>query len=297
VDPTTERGRAKYQAQVDALAGVFVADVARYRGVSEDTVLADFGQGGVFVGQAAVDAGLVDRLGSYEGTIADLAARARPRMTTPGMPARPHMEGNRMDFKAFWAGMFSAAKEAEAAEQPATAAEPPVTPAAGERMVDISAFGEQPGTRQVAAGPDPEVAALRAKLAELESEREAERAAALADKAGAFADAQISAGVALPAERDALVALFTQAATDDRLAGGETVRVSALTALFAARTPHALTTEIVETPLPEGSRIVENRVETPRAGADKPMTDAERDAMLAQTATGRAVLAARKRQG
>jgi len=79
-DPTTDTGRAAVQATVDALAAVFIAAVARYRGVPEASVLADYGQGGVFVGEAAVLAGLADRLGTYETLHAALAGDStRPR--------------------------------------------------------------------------------------------------------------------------------------------------------------------------------------------------------------------------
>jgi signal peptide peptidase SppA len=71
-DPNTEEGLAQIQAEVDALAEVFVGAVARNRAVSEETVRTDFGQGGILVGNAAVAAGLADRLGSLEGVIADL---------------------------------------------------------------------------------------------------------------------------------------------------------------------------------------------------------------------------------
>lgn len=77
VDPATEAGHSKLQALVDSLAAVFIDKVAQYRGVSTDTVLQEFGQGGSFVGQAAVDAGLADRVGSFEAVIAELQARAR----------------------------------------------------------------------------------------------------------------------------------------------------------------------------------------------------------------------------
>lgn len=77
VDPATDDGRAKLQARVDALADVFVAKVARNRGVDVDTVVKNFGQGDVFVGQAAVNAGLADRIGSYEGVLSELRARVR----------------------------------------------------------------------------------------------------------------------------------------------------------------------------------------------------------------------------
>lgn len=77
VDPATDDGRSRLQARVDALADVFVAKVAQYRGVDTDTVLKEFGQGDVYVGQAAVNAGLADRIGSYEAVVSELQTRAR----------------------------------------------------------------------------------------------------------------------------------------------------------------------------------------------------------------------------
>jgi ClpP class serine protease len=73
LDPTTKPGADEVQMTLDALGQVFVEAAAEYRGVSVEKVLADYGQGGVRVGQAAVDAGLVDRVGSFEETLADLA--------------------------------------------------------------------------------------------------------------------------------------------------------------------------------------------------------------------------------
>ncbi|HEY1035554.1 MAG TPA: S49 family peptidase [Pseudoxanthomonas sp.] len=79
VDPATEVGRSKLQALVDSLAAVFIDKVAQYRAVSAETVMQEFGQGGSFVGQAAVDAGLADRVGSFEGVIEELQARSMNR--------------------------------------------------------------------------------------------------------------------------------------------------------------------------------------------------------------------------
>lgn len=73
-DVRTDDGRAQIQATVDALADVFVEDVARYRGISREDVLAS--AGGVFIGAAAITARLVDELGSLEGLVADMGARA-----------------------------------------------------------------------------------------------------------------------------------------------------------------------------------------------------------------------------
>lgn len=75
-DPASDAGRQKMQDLVDSLSEVFVAKVAAYRGTTTDDVLENYGKGGVFVGQAAVNAGLADSVGSYEGVIASLKSRA-----------------------------------------------------------------------------------------------------------------------------------------------------------------------------------------------------------------------------
>lgn len=77
-DVETDEGRAQIQARVDAIADVFVDAVARFRGVERATVLSQFGGGGVKVGAAAIAAGMADRNGSLEGTIAELAAGRLP---------------------------------------------------------------------------------------------------------------------------------------------------------------------------------------------------------------------------
>lgn len=70
--PDTEAGRAALQASADKHADVFIGRVARNRGVDVSTVEKKYGQGGMFVGQAAVDAGLADRLGSLESLISEI---------------------------------------------------------------------------------------------------------------------------------------------------------------------------------------------------------------------------------
>jgi len=69
-DPATDAGRAQYQAVVDDLEKTFLASVARNRGTAASKVVSDFGAGGVKVGAAALKAGMIDRLGSLEQTIA-----------------------------------------------------------------------------------------------------------------------------------------------------------------------------------------------------------------------------------
>ncbi len=64
--PETEAGRSEIQRVVDDMAAVFVADVARYRGVKKETVLSDFGRGGMLVGLKAVQVGMADAVSSLE---------------------------------------------------------------------------------------------------------------------------------------------------------------------------------------------------------------------------------------
>jgi ClpP class serine protease len=71
----TDAGRAQIQARLDSLAEVFMADVARYRGVALETVANDFGQGDVLVGGRAVAAGLANELGTFEGLLQELSGK------------------------------------------------------------------------------------------------------------------------------------------------------------------------------------------------------------------------------
>ncbi len=71
-DVNTEAGKAKIQARVDELAEVFIAKVARNRGITAVDVVKTFGAGDVSVGQHAVRNGLVDGLSSFEDIISSL---------------------------------------------------------------------------------------------------------------------------------------------------------------------------------------------------------------------------------
>ncbi|MCB2200869.1 S49 family peptidase [bacterium] len=71
-DPATEDGANKYQSWANDLGDVFVQAVAEHRGVTVDKVLADFGQGDVMIASKALAAGMIDRIGTLEGLIAEL---------------------------------------------------------------------------------------------------------------------------------------------------------------------------------------------------------------------------------
>ncbi len=80
--PLSDETKAVIQARVDTAYRQFVADVARGRGVSAAAVTAGCGQGRCLSSADALAAGLIDGIGSLEGTIARIGAG---RAALPGM--------------------------------------------------------------------------------------------------------------------------------------------------------------------------------------------------------------------
>lgn len=68
-DPETEEGRATIQAEIDAIEAVFIADVAKGRGVPVSVVRSEFGRGGMVGARAAVERGMVNRIGTLDGVL------------------------------------------------------------------------------------------------------------------------------------------------------------------------------------------------------------------------------------
>lgn len=73
LDPTKDDGRAELQKHIDGLADIFIDDVAAFRDVTRDKVLADFGQGGTFLADEAVTKGMADEISSFRDVIAKLS--------------------------------------------------------------------------------------------------------------------------------------------------------------------------------------------------------------------------------
>lgn len=289
-DPTTERGGARIQARVDELASIFIADVARFRGVSPETVAADFGQGDLLVGQAAVDAGLADRVGSFEGVIAGLQQEARnPRRTMTG----GHMAGQ--GNQGFWAKVFGLMGEQMDAEAAFT---PAVLAASGPEPVALTTLTAAPD-----AAMSDEIARLRTEVARLQANEALAVSARLSAEATAFAERLIVAGRALPVEQDHLAALYRQLAADDAAHGAivaadgtSTTRVATLSAWQDARPTSALLGDAVPVGRP-GLTLVANQ-ETTQFGEPErgPLTAEEEERVLSLTESGRAALAARRAQ-
>jgi signal peptide peptidase SppA len=76
-DPATRAGEDELQRIADDLAEVFISAVAKQRNVSAETVVSDFGSGGILIGAKAIQAGMADRIGTFEDTLQQLQAGAR----------------------------------------------------------------------------------------------------------------------------------------------------------------------------------------------------------------------------
>lgn len=87
--PLSEDALSHTQVIVDAFGRQFEADVAKGRGISVETVRADFGQGRVFHAEAAKAAGLVDDIATIDEVVGRLA-RGRAVSLSPAAGPTPY---------------------------------------------------------------------------------------------------------------------------------------------------------------------------------------------------------------
>lgn len=155
----------------------------------------------------------------------------------------------------------------------------------------------------LATTPDPELAALKARVAASEQENIRLRQEGIAQRAASFYAAEFAAHRVVPAEEEAVIAAFTQAATDDATHGVVTFsegvtksRVDLLRAQYAARPAHVLTQEMVTAAglTEESARALFNQQTTARAGAEKKPTEERRRALLESSPLGLAALNGRQ---
>ena len=72
-EPLSDEAEAHIQSIVDNVMGLFVADVAKGRGVTPAQVRSDFGEGRVLTAKDAKAVGMVDAIATYSETVARLA--------------------------------------------------------------------------------------------------------------------------------------------------------------------------------------------------------------------------------
>lgn len=175
MDPAKRDGRAQVQEMADHLAEVFLSKVARNRKVPLETVLNDYGQGGVFVGQAAVDAHVANRSETYETLHAELVDSAKPTAFFTGASGATAQENSSMkdDNKDVTPEAKALTKEEIEAQYPefVTAWKTDGATAERDRLAGIDALAEPGHETLITACKDdadctPETAAFRIKLAE-----------------------------------------------------------------------------------------------------------------------------------
>jgi ClpP class serine protease len=207
LDPGTPEGRAQVQRIADAFSEQMLEDVARYRGMTVEALLAGADRGDVVVGAAAVAAGLADRVATYEDVHAVLEGRTtwtppeepegpdNPAPDTP--PEEGKMEVKDLTQEALAAGnpqllasITAAAAAAERARYAAIAA----LPAAGVEEVQATCLNDPSCTADAAARKILEAQAAKAQ------QQGAQRVQALrGDEAALEAPAPLAAEAADPA--------------------------------------------------------------------------------------------------
>lgn len=71
--PLSDEGRSEIQGQVDYLYSVFVNDLSKFRPLLSTDHLGAWADGKIFIGNQAIQAGLVDGIGSFNAVLLDLA--------------------------------------------------------------------------------------------------------------------------------------------------------------------------------------------------------------------------------
>lgn len=324
-DPTSKDGKAEIQGLVDALGSLFVESVATYRGVSPKAVTSEFGAGGLKVGQAAVDSGMADALGSLESTLRELAEQTKPTARNIPAPTQPDdgpaaestgrapvavagdsgpelmaprtgQEDHTMDLLA---GLRALVATAEAGDQAASITSQNIRV---EASADVNTEAVAKATTEAVVGAlgggVDELAIMRSRAIAAESENRRLRLARIQDRATTFARAQQDAGHCGAAEGPHLVALFAMLAQDDEaqgpieLGGGKTtLRTTFLETFLAARPSRR---DLTQEALESHQVVVLGERQSPRRDPNAEPDAARVTELLGATAMGRDVLEALK---
>lgn len=268
-DVDEPEGRAEVQRLVDDLAEEFVSAVAEYRDVAPETVLADFGRGGILVGRKAVAAGMADRVGTFEGLLAEMAGGTVPRragMTQAAAPGASNPEGSQM-FKF----LFRAEQKADGKVTIEPVADAPAAEAA-----------PTAGAPAPAPVPQPEAADKDARIADLTRQLAESKKGGFEAAASGWYDRLFAANKIVPAEKDDAVAAHVQAALDDftsPVAAGKS-RVARLEGVYEARTAHTLDREQIDPARPAPAAVAGATALPERKGDEGPVSEARLNQLL-----------------
>lgn len=129
--PLSTEAKAAIQARVDQAYAAMVKDIARGRGVTPATVREGYGEGRVVTAKDALAAGMVDRIATFEETVARLAGRG-------GRPAGMRAERAERSLEAAEAPTLGGATASDPELDSTTAGQPalPQAPPAGDPEAD-----------------------------------------------------------------------------------------------------------------------------------------------------------------
>lgn len=99
LDPNTPAGRDALEKTLDSSAKVFMESVAKYRGTTYEDVLDNYGQGALFVGQEAVENGMIDEIISLDALVESMSNKqggympnSQTQSQTPAVSAESQQE-------------------------------------------------------------------------------------------------------------------------------------------------------------------------------------------------------------
>lgn len=198
-EPLSELGRQTIQAEVDHLNTLFVAQVANMRGQSAALVEEKMGQGRVFIGQQAVDVGLVDAVSNFDALVERVQgeidiAKQQPKYGAnliKGSISMPKTALTASDIAALAAGAAAlAAPPALTAEQvaaEAVAAAAVEAAAEAERLAAEATVAAKPASAEVVSMLQGQLATAQAQVLQLSLDAQATKASADSFKASAEA--------------------------------------------------------------------------------------------------------------
>lgn len=76
-EPLSKEAREHMQELVDTYNEQFISSVARYKGISQEKVLADFGQGRMYTAKKAMDAGMIDGIMNMKDVVFAFGKKAK----------------------------------------------------------------------------------------------------------------------------------------------------------------------------------------------------------------------------
>jgi len=151
VDHTTEEGKAVVVEGLDALAEVFISSVADFRGTTSAVVKKDFGRGGILIGSDAVNAGMADSIGSFEGLLKEKTKGGTLMDKYDGTVASLKEHYPAVYESVYNEGKASSAKDVETKDEEIVALKSSldgVTASNTELMSTVSAFKKQDAIRE-----------------------------------------------------------------------------------------------------------------------------------------------------